>query len=319
MTGAWGASLDQLWHSLSPTGWIALAVAAVFVLFALVALLRAEKSVANAVLAALAVLAIGVAVAITVRGPTGSRHTASAESPAPPQASPAVMSCLDGLAGDAVEAACERPLFASAESAAAAVSYTAAQMIRLASAAARAPDDRKIPPELSALRRTLEHDRYGMVAHVLAVRDGCTPSDCAFYAVLTDHNQIAANMTERAYEGLIGRYALSWNNNAAAAPAPAAAAPPAAAAGRPVSGDFPSSSSIPPVNIMTSEPGGAAAPAAAGQGSKPVAAATPRPVTPPAAAAPAAAPAVKKPAPKKPPAPAPVPLAPAPPADDNQQ
>ena len=313
MTGAWGASLDQLWHALSPTVWIALAVAAVFVLFALVALIRAEKSVANAVLAALAVLSVGVAVAMTVRGPTGSRHTTLAESSPPPQASPAVMSCLDGLAGDAVEAACERPLFASAESAAAAVSYTAAQMTRLASAAARAPDDRKVPPELSTLRRTLEHDRYGMVAHVLAVRDGCTPSDCAFYAVLTDHNQIAANMTERAYEGLIGRYALSWNSNAAATPAPAAAAPPTAPVGRPVSGDFPSSSSIPPVNIMTSEPGGAAAPAAAGQGSKPVAAATPRP------AATAAAPVAKKPAPKKPPAPPPVPLAPAPSGDDNQQ
>ena len=32
-------------------------------------------------------------------------------------------------------------------------------------------------PELQALRRAVERDRYGLMAYVLVVRDHCTPSD----------------------------------------------------------------------------------------------------------------------------------------------
>ncbi len=286
--------------------WITLAAAGFFALVLLVTVFRAGKSVANVALAVITLLAIASAVASTMRSFNfgGPRQTSLADRMVPPSISLAAIPCLDGLAGDAVEAACERPLFASAEASAAAVSYTAAQITRLAGIGPQAAaDNKKMTPELSALRRAVERDRYGLVAHVLSVRDGCTPTDCAFFASLTDHNQIAANMTERVYEGLIGRYALSWNNPAA--PAPVAASAPAPA-GKPVSGDFPSATSIPPVNIMVTEPGGAAV--AAPPGSKPVAATV---LHPPAAPA-------KKPAPKKPPAaPTPTPLAPAQQSDDN--
>ena len=56
-------------------------------------------------------------------------------------------------------------------------------------------------PELQALRRAVERDRYGLVAHVLVVRDSCQPSNCAAFQSLTDHNQVAANMQERIYRG----------------------------------------------------------------------------------------------------------------------
>ena len=42
-------------------------------------------------------------------------------------------------------------------------------------------------------------------------RDHCTPSDCAAFRALTDSRQIVANMDERIYDGLIARYAPSWN------------------------------------------------------------------------------------------------------------
>ena len=71
--------------------------------------------------------------------------------------------------------------------------------------------NRNITPELQALRRSIERDRYGLVAYVLLVRDHCTPSDCAAFRSLTDRNQIVANMDERIYDGLVTRYAPSWN------------------------------------------------------------------------------------------------------------
>jgi hypothetical protein len=293
--------------------WVTLAAAVAFALVLLVTLFRAEKSVANGALTVITLLAIGVAAAATVRsfGGAGAGATADMRTPPPATSLPA-LSCLDGLAGDIVETACERALFATAESSAAAVSYTAAQITRLASFGDEAAANKVMTPELSALRRAVERDRYGLVAYVLSVRDGCTPADCAFYKSLSDHNQIAANMTERTYLSLIGRYALGWNGAGTAAAAPAL--PPSVPTGRPLSGDFPNSASIPPVSIMTAEP-------AAPPGASPAPASPPKPG--PAAAqqasrppAPPAAP--KKQAPKKnAAAPAPVPLAPPSQSDDK--
>ncbi len=171
-------------------------------------------------------------------------------------------------------------------------------------------------PELAALRRAVERDRYGLMAYVLVARDHCTPSDCAAFRALTDNHQIVANMDERVYDGLVARYAPSWN--APAAVAPVAALAPSMPTGKPTNAEFPSAASTPPVSIMTPEPGAAAPPAPPrAPASTPVANAplpSPRPA---AAAAPAPAAAKKQPAPKHTPAaaqhtPAPVQLAPAP-------
>jgi hypothetical protein len=71
-------------------------------------------------------------------------------------------------------------------------------------------------------------------------------------------------MMEQTYDGLVSRYAPSWNMPAtttvAAAPATASATVAAlpqispGASGKPTNADFPSAASIPPVNIMTPEP-----------------------------------------------------------------
>src|SRR5690606_479289 len=176
----------------------------------------------------------------------------------------------------AVQAACERVLFSSPDHVAAAVSYVAAQIGRLAALGRAATTE----PEAKALRNAVQRDRYGFAAHVLVARDGCMPSACAAFQIFADTSRIVANMNPRAYEGLVGRYMPTWSA-APAAPAVVEGAgasaivglPPSVPTGRPTTIDFPTSDSIPPVSIMSGEPSSSAAP--------------PAPAAPPAARAPA--------------------------------
>jgi hypothetical protein len=305
MNWAWATSLDQVWRSPTFPMWLTLAAAGFFGIIVLITLLRAEKSVANGALTVITLVAIGIAVAATIRGfgPMGGAGPAEARSPLQVNASLPALSCIDDMAGETVLTACEKVLFGSSESVAAAVSYASARIGRLTALGDVASANRNITPELQALRRSIERDRFGLVAYVLLVRDHCTPSDCAAFRSLTDRNQIVANMDERVYDGLITRYAPSWN-----APAPAAAAiagplagfPATMATGRPTNAEFPSAASTPPVSIMNPEPT-ARAPAAAANTSAP----PPKPAASPALAA------AKKPPPKPRAAAAPVQIAPA--------
>ncbi|WP_371425189.1 hypothetical protein [Tardiphaga sp.] len=320
MNGIWANSLDQIWRAPTLPMWLALAASVFFALIVLATLLRAEKSVANGALTVITLLAIGVAAAATLRKSETVGQEASAAVVAVPQvnASLPALSCLDELAGDMVLAGCEKVLFGSADSVAAAVSASAAQINHLTSYGDVATANKSMTPELAGLRRAIERDRYGLVAYVLQSRDRCMPESCAAYAALSDHKQIASNMEERTYEGLVTRYAPSWNAPPAAAAAATGALaglPASVPTGKPTTADFPSSASIPPISIMTDTP-------------------VPAPKTPPAAAnaqapraatsAPPPVAAKKQPAPKaaaRPQAPAaaaPVQLAPeAPPADKS--
>jgi hypothetical protein len=322
MNWAWATSLDQIWRWPAFPTWLTIAAAGFFGIVLLITLLRAERSVANGALAVITLLAIGIAGVATYRGfgPADAAGGSVAEPQSqPPQVSAALpaLSCIDDIAGETVLTACEKALFGSAESAAAAVSYAAARVTRLTALGDVAAANRNMSPELQALRRSVERDRYGLVAHVLLTRDHCTPADCAAFRSLTDHNQIVANMDERLYNGMVTRYAPLWN-----APPPAAATtglvaalPPSMPTGRPTNAEFPSAANTPPVSIMNPEPGpGQAAPRPpAGAANAPSAARpTPAPHPTPAAAPPALA-AAKKP-PAKPHVAAPVQIAPAAPA-----
>ena len=313
MNWAWATSLDQVWRSPAFPTWLTIAAAGFFGIILLITLLRAERSVANGALAVITLLAIGIAGVATYRGFGPADAAGSvAESQSPPQVSAALpaLSCIDDIAGETVLTACEKALFGSAESAAAAVSYAASRVTRLTALGDVAAANRNMTPELQALRRSVERDRYGLVAHVLLTRDHCTPADCAAFRSLTDHNQIVANMDERIYNGLITRYAPLWN---APPPGPAtaglvAALPPTMPTGRPTNADFPSAASTPPVSIMNPEPGTSAS--RVQPANTPSASTRPAPAPHPAPAAPALAAAAKKP-PAKPHAAAPVQIAPA--------
>jgi hypothetical protein len=260
MNWAWTTSLDQLWRSPAFPMWLILAAAGFFGIILLIALVRAERSVANGALTVITLLAIGIAVAATMRGFGPADRGASGEARSSRQTSAVLpaMSCIDDLAGETVLTACEKALFGSAESIAAAVSYTAAQVTRLTAFGDAAAANKNLSYELVTLRRAIERDRYGLIAQVLVARDQCTPSQCAAFRALTDSRQIVANMTERTYDGLVSRYAASWNAPAAAA-APVAALSPSVPTGRPTNAEFPTAASTPAVSIMTPEPGTVAA------------------------------------------------------------
>lgn len=258
MQWAWATSLDELWSSPAFPMWATLIAAAFIALVVLIVLLRADKTMANGALAVIALLAIGIASTTTVRSfgtssrttepmietrlGTGTQHVALAPA----------LACLDGLAGESVESACEKAVFGSADVAAAAVSYAAGQVSRVVAGTG----GRSLTPEQQAIKRAVERDRYGLVAHVIAVRERCVVTDCPLFHALSDSDQIKANMKERLYDTLVARYSPSWTAaNAAMAPGPAAAGllpgMPNVPTGRPTSVDFANSADIPPVSIMT--------------------------------------------------------------------
>ena len=318
MNWALPASLDQIWRSPSFPMWLTLAAAAFFGLVVLVMVLRADRSVANTTLAVLTLISIAVAGTMVVQGFSGgSRSAPAAEARYVPPASAALpqLSCIDDLAGDAVLSACEKALFGSAESAAAAVAYAANQITLLISLGDVATANKGAGSDLMALRRAVERDRYGLMAYVLTTRDRCTAQSCPLFRSLTSKNQIAANMDERLYESLVTRYAPSWNAPPQAASGLLAGLPPSMPTGKPTNAEFPTSASTPAISIMNPEP------PLAPPKPPPAAAAAPRPAPPAAAAAattqPAPAAAKKPPPPKR----APVQLAPtaaAPTADNNE-
>src|SRR6478672_10275897 len=262
MNWAWATSLDQLWRSPTFPMWLTLAASGFFGIIVLITLLRAEKSVANGALTVITLLAIGIAATATIRGfgPGSQSEPGETRSSQPMSAALPALSCIDDLAGETVLAACEKVLFGSAESTAAALSYAASQITRLTAVGDVAAANASMTPELQMVRRAVERDRYGLMAYVLAARDHCTPSDCAAFRAVTDRNQIVANMNERTYEGLVVRYAPSWNMPAVT-PGPVAALPPSMPLGKPTNADFPTAASTPPISIMTPEPGQALAPA----------------------------------------------------------
>jgi hypothetical protein len=258
--------------------WALGAAAALLVVIAVLALTRAGARVAGAILR-VAVVIVGFAVAWLLLE-QGAQRERSAERRALEQratelatrtiAPGSALGCLDALAGEAVEAACEKQIFASPDAVAAAVSYVSARLSLLADAVAFARHSgERSESELATMRLALETDRFGLVAHVLAVRDSCTPLLCDSYVLFKDPDRVQANLREGVFDHYVERYASEWATRtqpgvAAAAPgnsyttASAPAVPAAPAAPSPASPskfDFPSAASIPAVSIMTSEPG----------------------------------------------------------------
>src|SRR5947208_2860394 len=320
MNWAWVTSLDQLWRSPTFPMWLTLAASGFFGIIVLITLLRAEKSVANGALTVITLLAIGIAATATIRG-FGPGQGASAETRSSQSVSAGLpaLSCIDDLAGETVLTACEKVLFGSAESTAAALSYAASQITWLTAFGDVAAANANMTPELQMVRRAVERDRYGLMAYVLVVRDHCTPSDCAAFRAVTDRNQIVANMNERSCAGLVVRDTPSWNMPAVT-PGPVAALPPSTPLGRPTNAEFPTAASTPPISIMTPEPGQpttASAPRSSSSlsSSSPPLANAPLPSPRPTATTTPALAAAKKPAAPKPArTAAPVQLAPAMPA-----
>jgi hypothetical protein len=286
MNWASANTLDQMWRSPSFPMWLTVAAAGFFAVIVLITLLRAEKSVANGALTVITLLAVGVALAATTRGFGSGAGGAAEDGRAFPIATSSLpaLACVDDLAGETVLTACEKAVFGSPESTAAALAYASRQISRLTSFGDVATANKNMTPEIEALRRAVEHDRYGLMAQVLVVRDHCTPSDCAAFKSLADRSRVASNIEERTYDGLVGRYSIGWNAApAVAAIPPVAALIPGVPTGRPTNAEFPSAASTPPVSIMTPEPTTTSRTSAAEPSPRPTA--SPRPAASPTAVA----------------------------------
>jgi hypothetical protein len=183
------------------------------------------------------------------------------------------LACLDPLAGDTVEGACEKAVFASPESVAAATSYVAAQFRLLADMVDYAKHGgADIERASLPLRRALEADPFGFLAHVLVVRDGCTSDNCPALAMLDDPTRVRTNLIAQTLDHFVDHYREFWGKApdtpvAAVTDAPAESSTEGGPPGKHkvvVNIDFPSAASIPPISIMNPEPKGPATPHAAG-------------------------------------------------------
>jgi len=193
------------------------------------------------------------------------------------------LACLDALAGETIEAACERALFAAPASVATAISYVAARFALLADMVAYARrGGADIDNALLPLRGSLEADPFGFLAHVLVMRDGCTGQNCKALALLRDPSHVRTNLIAQTLDHYVEHYREAWAKSPEVPAAEVTDAQPTATARLNAPGqrkvmvdiDFPTASSIPPISIMNPEPKGPVVPGAA------AAAANPNPATP---------------------------------------
>jgi hypothetical protein len=250
---------------------VAGAVAALFLVMVVVAVRHAAHGSVSRLLLPLSVIvivalaAIGILDRVTLNERTAEqRALLQRDSQLSMNAlASAPLACLDGVAGEQVENACEQSVFADAQSTARAVAYVNARLSLLSEAFAIARGDHDFLAAFATGRRAIELDRYGIAAHVLAVRDGCTSERCAAFAMFQDTGTLKANLKVQAFDTYVARYASAWSKSEPAADKQpqASVQPSISSAGEPAAPhpvesryDFPSAASIPPVSIMNAEP-----------------------------------------------------------------
>jgi hypothetical protein len=161
------------------------------------------------------------------------------------------IACLEAVSGDAVEGGCERAVFASPETLAAATTYVSERLALLFDAHDFATRrDTNYETTIASLRRMIAADRFGIASQVLAARDGCTAENCDGFNLVYDDKRLRTTLRERTFDQLVARYAMNWPSRA---PRPVASTTPN---GTPSTSNlqFPSAQSIPPVSIMNNEP-----------------------------------------------------------------
>lgn len=260
--------VDAAMGTLTIPIWAAGSISAVFLALAILAIGRAGVTASIDVLFRVAIVAIAVSAgwvyiqrterqeyAAEIRSLDERSAALVARAVAPGSALP----CLDEIAGEAVVAGCEKAIFASAETVAAAVSYVAAKLAVLAERSEQVRRaDLTIGADPAPLLAALDADRFGIVAHVLAQHHGCTPEKCDALSWFDDPSRVLVNLRDHTFDEQVAKFAATWSTppRAAMEGAPAGDAPGAAPLGFSQRYEFPSSQSIPPVNIMVPEQSG---------------------------------------------------------------
>jgi hypothetical protein len=263
----WLPGLDPATATFTLPLWLAGVAAALFLVLIVIAVIRAGVTEFGGMVFRVAVILIAVVFGWTYITRTADRDRADERRALDSRATELIagaiapgsaIACLEAANTETVEGSCERAVFASPETVAAATAYIGARLSLLADAHEfQARRDQTYETQLGSLRRTIAADRYGLASQVLAARDGCTADACEAFGFVYDDKKLRANMRDRLFDITIARYAANWPTRtrpiASSSPsAPMTSSTPITPPGPNV--QFPSSQSIPPVSIMTAEP-----------------------------------------------------------------
>jgi hypothetical protein len=256
----WLPGLDLSAGTFTLPLWAVAVAAALVVALVVMAVMRAGVTEFGSMIFRVAVIVIAVVFGWTYVSRTGERDRMDERRALDQRAADLVgravapgsaIACLEATNTETVEGSCERAVFASPETVAAATAYISARLSLLADAHDyTARRDQGYETQIAGLRRTVAADRYGLASQVLAVRDGCTADACDAFGLVYDDKKLRANMKDRLFDITIARYAANW---------PTRTRPLASSSGGPVTPpgpnvQFPSAQSIPPVSIMNAEP-----------------------------------------------------------------
>ncbi len=121
-----------------------------------------------------------------------------------------VLGCLNAAAISGLDEACEKLIFAEPQRIASAISVTADRIALLHDATAYSAREPAFLDRFDHLRKSLEADPFGLVAHVLATEHKCIPDSCTRYRILKDIEKVKANLSGRKFDGLLAKYKESW-------------------------------------------------------------------------------------------------------------
>src|ERR1043165_4570314 len=254
----WLPGLDLSTGTFTLPLWAVGVAAALFVALIVIAVIRTGLNELGGLVFRVAIIVIAVVLGWTYVHRSGERERAEERRALDQRAADLIggggaagsaIACLEATNTETVEGACERAVFASPETVAAATAYVSARLSLLADAHEyTARREQSYESTIAGLRRTIGADRYGLASQVLAVRDGCTADACDAFGLVYDDKKLRANMKDRLFDITIARYAVNWPTRTR----PVASSGPITPPGPNV--QFPSSQSIPPVSIMNAEP-----------------------------------------------------------------
>jgi membrane protein implicated in regulation of membrane protease activity len=253
----WVPGLDLTTGTFTLPLWAVGVAAALLVALIVIAVVRSGMTEFGSLAFRAAIIVIAVVFGWTYIVRTGERDRADERRALDQRAADLVgraiapgsaIACLEATNTETVEGACERAVFASPETVAAASAYVAARLTLLADAHEHTSRrDQAYESSIAGLRRTIAADRYGLASQVLATRDGCTADTCDAFGLVYDDKRLRANLRDRLFDVTVARYAVSW---------PSRTRPLASSSsGNTPSGSnpsFPSAASVPPVS--TTEP-----------------------------------------------------------------
>ncbi len=121
-----------------------------------------------------------------------------------------VLACLNVSVIPVLDEACERAIFAEPQRITSAIAVTADRLAFLYDAVNYSAREPAFADKYEPLRKTLEADPYGIVAHVLATEYKCIPDSCARLRMFKNSERVKANLAYRKFDDLLNKHKTNW-------------------------------------------------------------------------------------------------------------